>query len=1115
MRVKLLLFFICLSVSYLTAQTRTIRGTVTEDNGEPIIGANVLVKGNTSIGTVTDIDGKFTLNVPADARTLIFKFIGFEEKEVAIRDVMNVQLSTTSEQLAEVVVTGMLRMDKRLFTGATDRLDAEKARLDGVADVSRALEGRSAGVSVQNVSGTFGTAPKIRVRGATSIYGSSKPLWVVDGVILEDAVEISADQLSSGDATTLISSAIAGLNADDIESFQILKDGSATSIYGARAMAGVIVITTKKGKTGQSTLNYTGEFSMRLKPSYRNYNITNSQEQMGIYKEMYEKGWLEYAALINSMSSGIYGEMYRAMNTYNSETGQYELVHTQAAMNKFLQTAEYRNTDWFDLLFDNSLSQNHAVSISSGTDKSRFYTSLSVMYDPGWTKSSDVQRYTLNTNGSFDISKKITLSLLGGASYRKQKAPGTLARETDVVSGEIKRSFDINPFSFALNTSRCLDPKAYYFRNYNEFNIFHELENNYMELGVADMKFQGELSIKPIKGLELNGLASIRYQKISQEHFIKDESNQANAYRAGTRPGDFEGIMWSNSYLFTNPYIENASPISVMPEGGMYFLTNNSLMQADFRATGLYNNSFGAEDQHIISFFGGGESNMSDRTRNNFDGWGYIYANGGVPFPDPNLFLQQKIENYTYYGRTLTWYRSLAVFAMANYSFKGRYILNLTGRYEGTNKLGKSRQSRWLPTYNISGAWNIHEENWFVISPNQVFSHFTIKASYSLTGDRGPAHVSNAEPIYRAYTPWRPMPEVSETGIELEYLGNSELTYEKKYEYNLGIEMGFWRDRINLAMDVYTRDNFDLIGLIFTQGAGGVLAKYANVANMKSNGFEATLSTKNVKTPAFIWTTDYTFSLAKNKITKLESRSRVIDLIQGNGYALQGYPVRSLFSIPFEGLNDEGLPTFINEKNELTVTKIYFQEYQNLEFLKYEGPTDPTITGGLGNIFSYKGFRLNTFITYSFGNKVRLDAAFRSSYSDMSALPKEFKNRWTIPGEEKITNIPVIASVRQNENFRANGEYLSYAYNAYNYSTARIADGGFIRMKEISLSYDFRKRVIDAIGVRSLQMKIQGTNLFLLYADRKLNGQDPEFMNTGGVATPMPKQFTFTLRLGI
>ena len=226
----------------------------------------------------------------SSSRTLQITYVGMKSQDVPIKSgTIKVMMKSDSEVLQEVVVTGMQKMDKRLFTGATKQLNADNVKLDGLPDISRGLEGRAAGVSVQNVSGTFGTAPKIRVRGATSIYGSSKPLWVVDGVILEDAIDVGPDDLSSGDAETLISSAIAGLNSDDIESFQILKDGSATSIYGARAMAGVIVVTTKKGRAGVSKISYTGEFTTRAIPSYKEFNIMNSQEQMGIYKETEQK----------------------------------------------------------------------------------------------------------------------------------------------------------------------------------------------------------------------------------------------------------------------------------------------------------------------------------------------------------------------------------------------------------------------------------------------------------------------------------------------------------------------------------------------------------------------------------------------------------------------------------------------------------------------------------------------------------------------------------------------------------------------------------------------------------------------------------------------------------
>lgn len=217
--------FLCIGIT--VAQTKISGTVVFAEDGEPVIGASVLVQ-KTKNATVTDAEGRFTLAV-VPGTPLVFSYVGMDPQTVAARDGMKVQLKSNTT-LNEVVVTGMQRIDRRMFTGATTSLSAKDAKLDGVADISRSLEGRAAGVSVQNVTGTFGTAPKIRVRGATSIYGDSKPLWVVDGVIMEDVTDVSADQLSSGDAVTLISSAIAGLNSDDIESFQILKDGSATSI---------------------------------------------------------------------------------------------------------------------------------------------------------------------------------------------------------------------------------------------------------------------------------------------------------------------------------------------------------------------------------------------------------------------------------------------------------------------------------------------------------------------------------------------------------------------------------------------------------------------------------------------------------------------------------------------------------------------------------------------------------------------------------------------------------------------------------------------------------------------------------------------------------------------
>ncbi len=1084
-----------------------------EDN-EPIIGAAVTVKGRPGIGTATDFNGEFKLEVAADVTALEVSYIGMNTKEIPVKPDQKIILSPSSTELAsvEVVSTGIGQQDKRLFTGASQKIEAAEVQLSGMADVSRSLEGRVAGVQVSNVSGTFGAAPKIRVRGATSIYGNSKPLWVIDGVIQEDNVDVSADDLSSGDAKTLISSAVAGLNSDDIESFTVLKDGSATSIYGARAMAGVIVITTKKGSKGRSAVNYTGEFTYRLKPNYKNYNIMNSQEIMGVYKEMEDKGWLQIDNMVNAENTGVYGHMYDMIRKYDATSGQFGLANTEAARNAYLQEAEFRNTDWFDLLFNNNIMQNHSVSVSGGTEKSQSYFSISLMEDPGWYKRSNVKRYTFNGNTSYDILPNLTVKFAAQGSHRKQYSPGSLDQSTDVVTGEVKRDFDINPFSFCLNTSRSLDPNVNYTRFYTDFNIFDELQNNYNEFQVNDLSYRGELTWKPIRSVEINGLISSRFQHTKLVHNVMDDSNQANAYRAGTDSSDDPNstVRDANPLLYTDPDNESAIPETVLPDGGIMYQTDYNMRSNDYRLTASYRDVF--NDDHIVNALIGTELTTVKRTQTKWTGWGYQYNNGGV-INTPYLWLKQmNEENTNYFSDTFTKTNTLAFYGTGTYSYAGKYTLNGTIRYEGTNRLGKAKSARWLPTWNVSAAYNPYLEDWF--QPlKDVFSQMNWRVSYSLTADTGPSSVTNAQAIFMPTSVWRPAGTTAESMIYISDLANSELTYEKKHEFNVGVDLGFLRNRISLSADAYWRNNYDLIGATYTQGAGGEIAKLANVADMDSHGFELGLSTVNIAKKDFQWTSDFIYSYAKNKITNLGTNSRAVDLVTNQGYALQGYPVRAIFSYKFMGLTDEGLPQVINENGEVTVGDVNMQETDNLDkFLVYEGSSDPTYYGSFNNTFRYKNWQLDVYITYSGGNVVRLDPVFSSSYSDLSSLPREFKNRWMKAGDEEKTDIPVIAS-RMLVN-KYGSSLLSTAYNAYNYSTARIADGDFIRLKEVAVSYNFSKELIEKWKLSNLSLKLATTNLCLLYADKKLNGQDPEFFNTGGVASPLSKQFTLTLRAG-
>lgn len=1109
-----LMIFCVLSAVCTFAQDEEIdvRGRIVDDTGTPAIGAAVMLKGAANVGAVTDVDGKFSLTAPRGG-VLQITYLGYKELEVPVAPEINVSLEPDSESLeAAVVSTGMTNIDKRLFTGASDRLVADDMMLNGVADISRSLEGRAAGVSVQNVSSTFGTAPKIRVRGATSILGNSKPLWVVDGVIIEDVTEVNTDELSSGDAVTMVSSAIAGLNSDDIESINILKDGSATSIYGAKAMAGVIVITTKKGRPGTARINYTGEFTMRLKPSYKDYNVMNSQDQMSVYQELADKGFLGMAETLRSNEYGVYGKMYELINTYNESSGQFGLPYTDAAMASYLRQAEYRNTDWFDALFKNSIMMNHSVSVSLGSEKASSYISLSVMNDPGWYERSKVERYTFNANTTFHILDNLSFSLLANGSYRRQEAPGTLSQDVDVVYGEVNRDFDINPFSFAMNTSRTMAADEYYVRNYTSFNIFEELENNYMDINATDVRFQGELKWEIIPGLEFNSLASFRYNQTSMQHHIKDNSNQARAYREMSDAV----IQENNPFLYDDPDQLNQLPVTILPDGGIFEKREYRSPSYTIRNTLTWNHDF--NDTHLIHLYGGMEITQVRRSNDWFRGWGMQYSKGEQAFSNYLAFKKASEDNSDYFTLENTVRKTAAFFAMLNYSYKGRYSVNGTFRYEGTNRLGRSREARWLPTWNVGAAWNVHEEDFFLNVNPAALSHLSLKASYSLTADAGPDWISNATAIYSSFnTPYRPSADDKETGLDINMLGNSNLTYEKKHELNVGVAAGFVNNRINIELDAYWRNNFDLLGRTNTTGAGGEIWKYANIADMKSNGVEFTLSTRNIEAKNFRWTTDLTFSWSEQKITNLTTDANIMDLVAGTGYNLEGYAPYSLFSIPFTGLDSEGFPVF--ELGGETITK---ENYSTIDFqttdeelmktLKYEGPTDPVYTGGFGNTFTWKNLRLNVFMTYGFGNVIRLNPVFRHEYSDFYAMSNEFKNRWTVSGDEAHTDVPVIASSRQLQVYGSTE--IRTGYNAYNYSSARVAKGDFIRMKEISLTYQFPKALISKAKFDNLSLKLQVTNPFLIYADKSLGGQDPEYYMSGGVSSPLARQFTFTLKFG-
>ena len=1075
---------------------------------ETIAGITVVEKGTTK-GTVTDGSGNFQLTVPADA-TLVVSLVGYKPQEINVagKSTLEIRLEEDVSTLGEVVVTGYQTIDRKLFTGSASLLKSEDVNREGVTDVSRMLEGRVAGVSVQNVSGTFGAAPKIRVRGATSITGDNKPLWVVDGVILEDAVNISNDQLSSGDPSSLIGSSVAGLNPDDIESFQILKDASATAMYGARAMNGVIVITTKRGRIGKPVISYTGNFTTYLKPTYNSFNIMNSADQMSVYVELERKGWLTLSDASRSQNGGVYTKMYELINTYDANTGQYGVQNTTEGKAAFLERYARANTDWFDILFKNSFMQEHSLSVSSGSEKSQLYFSTSFLNDHGWTVADNVKRFTANVRANYNMSEKVSFGLIAQGSIRDQEAPGAISRISNPVTGQFDRDFDINPFSYALNTSRTLTAfdedgnREFFRRNYAPFNILNELENNTIELSILDFKIQGDFSYKITKGLKYSFLGALRHVKNNQEHKVRENSNMANAYRANEN----STVEDNNKFLYRDPDNPEARPIVVLPYGGFYNTEDDNLTSYNFRNTLEWDKNIA--DIHILRLFASQELRYANRQNKTFNGVGYQFDKGGEPYIDYRIIKQNVESNFNYYSMQMEYDRYLAYMINGAYSYKGKYNINLTARYDGSNLLGESRTARWLPTWNVSGSWNLDTEKF--MQNQSIVNRLTLRATYGLTASMGNA--TNSSLVLKNSSTRRPYLSEVESVIYIENLENSELTWEKQYETNIGLDAGFLNEKFTLTVDAYKRNSFDLIGPIRTSGIGGEAIKIANYADMKSLGMEVAIGAGIIQQQDFSFRTQLTYGYNKSKITNLKNNPDIWSLVVPEGGAKEGFPHRGLFSIDYEGLTEDvGSPIFVNEEGEIS-GNVYLQS-DKTEHLIYEGPVDPTFFGGWYNIIRYKNLSLSGLITYSGGNKIRLRPSFSTTsgigYNDLDAMPEDFLNRWTLPGDEDDPNhdIPSILDVIEAAQLGS-----TYPYNNYNYSSDRVVDGGFVRLKQVSLSYSLPDKLIKSTGLNDLSLSLIGSNLLLIYSDERLNGQDPEFFSSGGVALPIPRQFTLSLK---
>lgn len=1114
--------FIVVGLSVLCAQFSMgqshgeIKGKVRSSDGEPLPGATVVVVG-TGIGAITDAEGNFSIKA-GKGQILKVSFLGMRTRKVKITSsVMDIVLTGDVQEMEGVVITGYQQIKNRVFTGSATSVKMDEIKIEGVADASRMLEGRVPGLSIQNITGTFGAAPRINIRGGASIIGNVQPLWVIDGAVYEDLVSLTLDQLASGDAVTLISSAIAGLNAADIEDIQVLKDASATSVYGARALNGVIVITTRSGKRDKPNgFSYSFEQSIRMRPSYTDFDLLNSQETMSVYLEMANKGYFNLQNALYGRRSGVYYQMYKNISTVNPETGKYYLPNTTKAKEDFLREREYANTDWFKHLFTFKPIYNHTVSFSGGGRNTATYASLGFYHDAGWSVIDNVKRITAHLKNTFYLNEGFKAILSVQGNMRNQKAPGTVPQRKNTVIGSFERDFDINPFAYALGTSRTLRPRGnngeleYYRNNWAPFNILNEYDNNYMKINLLDFKVQGEAAYKIGRSLELKVLVATRRAFTGNSHFITEQSNVIKAFRANETPY----VAQQNIYLLKDKDNPLLQPKVALTHGGIFNKTETSLRSYMGRLALDYNKQTGEHDMKVFGFT---EIRYADRTVNPFQGYGIQYDRGNQIFTNPLIFQKLTGEAADYFALMERNDRGVTFSLSGTYGYAGKYIFNTVINYEGSNTAGKGTRSRWLPTWNIGAKWNMDREDF--MGGSSDISRLALRVSYGLTAKMNEQAI-NSNAVFKNFITNRFRFEDRENALRILHLENRDLTWEKMYELNIGVDLGLFDNRLNAVLDIYQRNSFDLIDLIRTSGVGGQYYKYANFGDMRTRGVELSLNSKNIVSDEFSWSTGFTLSYMHQKITRLNNTPNTFDMVAGMGRgSIVGFPKGALFSFNYQGLNSYGLPTFdfgLYPSNNGMYSNISGADFLDAQYSKsyliYHGPIEPKVIGGLSNTFRYKSWEFSCFITTQAGNKIRLNPVFDPAFADLNVFSKDYYDRWLNPGDEMKTEIPGLPSLDLIG--LVGEENIEKAYNTYNYSQKRVVDGSFVRMKNISLSYNMPEKLIKHLGLENIGLKINVTNPFLIYSDKRLNGQDPEYYKSGGVSLPTPKQYTLTLNIG-
>lgn len=1080
-----------------------LRGKVLDSDGAPLPGANVRVKGSNR-GATTDTDGNYSLKVESlKSLVLVYSFVGMKSQEVKPQSTnITVALQDDARTLkgVEVESTGYQDIDKRLSTSSVVTVKAADVLTSNVSTIDNMLLGKIPGMTVLTDVSTPGAAAKIRVRGVSTLSGSREPLWVVDGIILDDPVPLSAEEINSLDNINLIGNAISGLNPMDIEKIDILKDAAATAIYGVRAANGVIVVTTKKGSEGRFSLSYSGSLTFEQKPNYGQMNLMNSQERIAVSKEIQRRA-LPFPFTVSRV--GYEGLLM----------DYYDRTLTEEQFLQEVKKLEETNTDWFDILHQNSLQQRHNVSVSGGTRGLTYYASGNITVNPDVVKDKGVTNYSGMLKLNFNPSDKISAQL-------QARVNGATKEYTYPT---------VSPYEYAYNTSRAIPAfdesgnRVFYNDQQGtltqlRFNMMNELDHSGQTVKSNGFNVVGFLEYRPFTDFKINTTFGVNAANTTEKTWFDEQSYEAAKLRR---------VNFGDPQPSTPTWKEEQA---ILPYGGLLRSRNYQNLSWQWRAQVIYNWRFLPE--HVLSVNAGPEFRSIRYTGLNSTQYGYLPDRGEsfmfinpAEWPAYNKVLRDTPDKIT--NRLSNF---ISLFANLTYSYRMRYVMTFNVRAEGSNKFGQDPKARFLPIWSLSGRWNIHNEDF--MKDVTWINMLAIKASYGLQGNVSDDQTPN---LIMRFGEYEPVSGLFQSYIST--LPNPLLRWEKNTSYNLGFETSVFDNRLTFTFDYYRRIGTDQLINKSVSKTVGMNSIQINAGTLKNEGFDFMLTAVPIRTKDWTWTISLNGARNTNVVTDGGVNSEITYNDYLNGTIIRnGLPVNTFFSYRFDGLSDgtqkdvkgnvlePGMPLFKGLETERKDGETKEEFFATV--LTESGQRVPVSQGGIGTSLRWKDLTLNLFFSYSLGNKVRLNNLYDNSGQKtpkpQQNLSKDLVDRWQKPGDETKTDIPALSQnplddVMFRRSLVSGGPTFPYDFalnrwQMYNYSDLRVVDGSHLRLRTVSLSYNVPKDWIKGLGLSYANVRLEGYNLFL-WASKDLKGQDPAQMSFGSRAVPPLPSYSLTLNL--